>query len=47
MKKWSVTYTLDKVTFVSDEVSGANYTDAYVNAMIEHPDAIITDLREA
>lgn len=46
MKKWTVTYTLDKVTFVTDEVSGTNYADAYVNTMIKHPGAIITDLKE-
>lgn len=47
MKKWTVTYTLDKVTFVTEEVSGTNSADAYVNTMVKHPDAIITDLQEA
>ena len=47
MKKWSVTYTLDKVTFNTEVISGTSYTDAYVNTMVKYPDAIITELREA
>ena len=47
MKKWSVTYTLDKVTFITEEISGTNYTDAYVNLMVKVPGAMITELKEA
>lgn len=46
MKKWDVTYTFDKDKYESDQVEGTSYTDAYVNAMIKHPGAMITEIRE-
>ena len=46
MKNWTVTYTLDKEVFNEDEVKGYTYTDAYVNTMIKHPGALITNLKE-
>jgi hypothetical protein len=44
MKKWKVTFTFDNGTFIEDEVDGTSYTDAYVNTMLKHPGADITEL---
>ena len=46
MKKWKVTYTLDKESFKTEEVEGKTYTDAYVNMMLRCADAEIVDVRE-
>lgn len=45
-KTWNVTYTEDMVTFKTDTIEGKTYTDAYVNMMVKHPKAMITDLKE-
>lgn len=45
-KTWNVTYTEDKTTFKTEIIEGKTYTDAYVNMMVKHPDAMITDLKE-
>lgn len=47
MKNWIVTYTLDQELFNVEEVDGKTYTSAYVNTMLRHPGAIITDIKEA
>lgn len=47
MNKWIVTYTIDKALFNVEEVEGKTYTAAYINTMLRHPDAIITDIKEA
>ena len=47
MKKWIATYTLDTEHFNVEEVEGSTYTKAYVNLMLRHPDAQITELKEA
>jgi hypothetical protein len=46
MKKWIVTYTLDKETFNLEEVESRSFTEAYVVLMLRHPGAIITNLKE-
>lgn len=46
MKKWKVTFTYDISTLIEEEVDGASYTDAYVNTMLKHPQAMITELGE-
>lgn len=46
MKKWKVTFTFDKATFTEEEVGGKSFTDAYVNTMLKHPEAEITELVE-
>ena len=47
MKKWEVTFTFDKETFIEAQVEGTTYTEAYVNLMLKHPGAMITDIKEA
>lgn len=47
MKNWIVTYTLDKELFNVEEIGGETYTEAYVNMMLRHPGAMITDIKEA
>lgn len=46
MKKWKVTYTFDKEHFKVVLIEGKTYTEAYVNTMLEHPGAMITDIKE-
>lgn len=46
MKKWEVTYTFDKESFGVDTIEGKTYTEAYVNMMLKHPGAMITDIKE-
>lgn len=45
-KMWNVTYTEDKVNFKTESVEWTSYTDAYVNTMLKHPQAMITELGE-
>jgi hypothetical protein len=47
MKKWKVTYTFDKESFRVEAVEGKTFTEAYVNLMLRHPGAMITDIKEA
>lgn len=47
MKKWKVTYTLDKESYRVEAIEGKTYTEAYVNMMLKHPGAIITEIKEA
>jgi hypothetical protein len=47
MKKWKVTYTFDKESFRDETIEGETYTEAYVNTMLKHPGAMITDIKEA
>lgn len=46
MKKWIVTYTSDAETFKTSDVEGTSYTDAFVNSMMKHPGATITNIIE-
>lgn len=47
MKYYIVTYTEDMIVYKTEPIEGKSYTDAYVNAMVKYPGAIITDLKEA
>lgn len=46
MKNWQIVFTFDKATFETASVVGATYTEALVNAMMQYPDAEITELLE-
>ena len=44
MAKWTVTHSNDFETFNNIEIEGKNYTDAYVNFMVEHPGEMISEI---
>lgn len=46
MKYYRVTYTENMIVYKTEPIEGESYTDAYVNAMVKYPGAIITDLEE-
>lgn len=46
MKNWKVTFTFDKEEFRVESVEGNTFTEAYVNMMLRHPGAMITDIKE-
>ena len=46
MKKWIVTHTGDKETFITSEIEGTTYTDAFVNFMVKHPGHIVCEIKE-
>ena len=37
---------LEKATYKTVRVEGKSYTDAYLNASVKYPDAIITEVKE-
>ena len=47
MKKWNVTYTLNKENYSVECIEGETYTDAFVNTMLKHNGAIITNIERA
>lgn len=47
MKKWKVTFTFDKEHYKVEVIEGKSFTEAYVNLMLKHPGAMITDIKEA